>query len=95
VGFVDLGRSFETGPAPALTQPNEAAYHQWFVGECGRYLGETIQFLVILIETAREPGTDEVFLSHVERPPAALEIQKGTLAFGELNQICHSHSLPV
>jgi hypothetical protein len=94
VRIVDLGGSFKACPTLAIAKANEATNDQRLIGESSRYLDEAIELLVILVEAARELGPDEVVLVGVESPPAALEIQKGTLAFGQLNQICHLHSLP-
>jgi hypothetical protein len=94
VRIVHLGGSFEACPPLAIAEANEATDDQWLIGDGSGYVDETIELLVVLVEAARELGPNEVVLVGVESPPTALEVQKGTLAFGQLNQICHPHSLP-
>lgn len=91
---VDLSWAIEASPATPVTEPKQAADHQRIVCERCRNLEEPVEFLIVLVETAREPGADESVLGVVEGPPVALEIQHGALAFGQVNLFCHAHSLP-
>lgn len=89
-----VGRAVEAGPPTPITQPSQAANHQRIVCECGRDLEEAIQFLIVLVEAARELRSDERVFCVVEGPPAAFEVQQGALAFGQVSHLWHAHSLP-